>query len=821
MSDNSISHTLDRPAPDTSPDSASSTLPTENDPAAESAKPSRLISAYVENRNQGFSLVYDYPIDTFFSVVKAVGRRRRTDLVDMLVDDVIESAHRLAPCTHYQVAEALLQCIHPKSLRKHHLLSILRTLDSRGQLLWLPAKARCDLVEAYLPFPAQPDADSPLFDYFATLLLDLAKRGSRRDTVQEHPFGRDVWLLYRITYELTRHQRRRKALEIIHTLADKGMLSKQAMQETDLSSGDFTVIAVSTTVRSCLHFGWHGRAVTLMLHVLLSETNELSDALAQLALHVLGAVIEYIQPGDFVNVVSVAILLVRRGPVGCVTSVFLQELYAAAQRLDQGPLAEALYGQIRLPRVVARFAYDPPCNGPLRWLMEHLSLKSKNAHLARELVTQVVNRQTPILLQDRGEIIALAAEQGLARPARMLWEYYSAGKDRGVVVGHARAMVRLVSVFAGMIRRREVLLEDDSRAPLAALDSQEDTSDPLAAGTVSDDTLTSVAPDSAAQSAPETIPPRPPDPPLRIDPGAEQSPPDAHLSTEPPHPSGVPAQGHPPPSGAREDLHGSAPSSEHPTEADAPLADFRGFAERVLLAFEADRTLQTATHYELNALARACFLLRRTAHGFAVFRTMLARRFVPDLRDVNVALALLAAHDPAAAARALDRMAAGGLQPDAVTLGTLIHHAAVHGDTALVAALVQRGRALGVTRFSYKTVGTLLRAALAAGGEGAKRLERVEELVEELVRGGQVPSANMGRDCVVAALRADRPAVAFRFWRELVKDRVQWDDEVAVFTRRRIAGAVRRHVEGGALEEGRARGMLVELGAERGGGRRA
>ncbi|KAF9811775.1 hypothetical protein IEO21_06431 [Rhodonia placenta] len=258
--------------------------------------------------------------------------------------------------------------------------------------------------------------------------------------------------------------------------------------------------------------------------------------------------------------------------------------------------------------------------------------------------------------------------------------------------------------------------------------------------------------------------------------------------------------------------------SKNVQDKDKTENDFWAFAERVYDAFrETRQPLRRAHHFDVNALARASFILGRVTPGLAALRLLLARRSAPDLHDVNVALTLLAEHAPHAAARVVVGMARRGLRADAASFGPVIHHAAVHGDGALVGALIRRARAVGVP-LSYKTLGTLLRRVFEEGGEGETReaacgrLRRVLALVDALVGVRQVPSPGMGRDCVVVALRADNARAAFRFWRLMVDGKAEWGDTAQVQLRRAIAGKVRREWGAGLLQGPGARAMLRMLG---------
>ncbi|KAI0726227.1 hypothetical protein C8Q72DRAFT_784107 [Fomitopsis betulina] len=247
--------------------------------------------------------------------------------------------------------------------------------------------------------------------------------------------------------------------------------------------------------------------------------------------------------------------------------------------------------------------------------------------------------------------------------------------------------------------------------------------------------------------------------------------------------------------------------------------DFRDFAERVFNAFRRNRVpFKHAHHWELNALARACFMLGRLGDGIAVFKQIYRLHHVPDLYDINVAIGVLAEHNPTFAVKIIDNMLERGIYPDAVTFGSIIQHAIIHGDMPLTTALIRRAHELGISDLSYKTVGTLIRAAATVSEEDGRlsprtQLRNTTELVDSLLDAGCVPSPNMGRDCVRVALRADDPSAAFQFWQLLMKDKTEWGDEGQTVTRQMIARCVRKHYNEGLLDEVKTRTMLHELRA--------
>ncbi|THG99409.1 hypothetical protein EW026_g2938 [Hermanssonia centrifuga] len=247
------------------------------------------------------------------------------------------------------------------------------------------------------------------------------------------------------------------------------------------------------------------------------------------------------------------------------------------------------------------------------------------------------------------------------------------------------------------------------------------------------------------------------------------------------------------------------------------IESVRAFAGRVMDTFiESIGSLQHASHFELNALSRAYFQMNKISEGFDTLKVILDRKEIPDPHDINVALSALSAHDPREATQMIRRMVDLGLTPDSVTFGTVIHHAVLHNDSALVTILIKLAKRVGVEHLDYKTLGTLIRGAVTEFGEDdpEAQLRTAQELMDALLNAGFVPSPAMGMDCILAALHASDPVAAFKFWKLIVKDKVDWKDFKQVVYRARIARAIRRYYKEKSLDPDKSRAMLSELGVD-------
>lgn len=224
--------------------------------------------------------------------------------------------------------------------------------------------------------------------------------------------------------------------------------------------------------------------------------------------------------------------------------------------------------------------------------------------------------------------------------------------------------------------------------------------------------------------------------------------------------------------------------------------------------------LVEASHRALTSLARASFILGRFADGFDAFRVLLDRREVPDLYDVNVALSAMAEQDPRAAAKMIERMIEHGLEPDAVTFGTVMHFAKLHGDRVLVDDMIRRTRGRKDTMLSLKSVAMLVRVGLTPVGVDSKELQqqKLEEawrLLHNLDATDFVSSPQTGKFLVFRSLKAESPVLAFKFWKLLLKG-TDWNDQEQVFQRALIARMIYKQQTHGILDE-KARNMIIEL----------
>jgi hypothetical protein len=726
-----------------------------------------------------------------------------TDAVEAFAHDALPRARRLR---HLIALAARLP-----DFPRLRVLSLLRTLQLTGQPMSLAPDTVAALARDVFWRPApEMRVDRALLRLLQPLVLEhlRAASASAAAAAEETLVAETYFTVWR----LTQCDLQPQALELYEALTAGGHLPREATRDRLIASADFGTVVLASLVRACLHRNWPARALALLESRVAPRVGSaaappLEPPLHDFVLDVLHPILRGGRKGDVRGAARVLVALVRRPPASgsgpaapFVPARLFQLFFERAMKHGLRGVAEWVFSAT-VPGDGRAGATAPalvPAGTPVLWLLRYLAGARKNAHLARALVRRVAEHeqaqekekegkeqgpgQSLVPLHDRPEFVALAAAGGFGRHARALWERWAAARDAHVLLGNAGAMLRLVSLFAALARqaearvpggegvRREEEARADVRGPNAHLDERRERRIALKRGG-------GVLEDGPRQDDKimqrETIIARP-------DASGEDSP----------------------------DLDDYA----------ARAVDYLSFAERVVDEFrKAHEPLQGAAHMVLTSLARAHFILGDFAAGFELFRIMLVRREVPDMHDVNVALSAMAEANPRAAAKWMERMREKGFVPDSVSFGTVMHQAFAHDDPALARRVVAMARELGHERLTLRSLSAYIRGSLAeAAGQApeAQRatLEEAMALLEGVRAERTVATADMGKRCVAAALAADAPALAFRFWRLLSHARADAGDGAQRGQRRAIAAGLRAHVRAGRVDAGVAGTMLAALG---------
>lgn len=690
-------------------------------------------AAYAELRAQDKTLAASLPLPILVALSEKATKYGLSTIVDGIATDLLDGIITTSS-RQLRVATALLSATHhdPPILDKQKIYSLLILLRQSHALSELSSANISALVKCIVDNPSIDPYDAKTMDillpiFHQSLINQSAPKGAK--SMSYRPPG-NVFIAFGLIHKLIIFDQDKHALRLFETLTETSHIPVEAFTEvyhTSAKDNNFAFVVRSTLVRACLHWGWYHRALDIVVTAIRTRVST-DMALTELALSTLHLALHNASSNHFKHCTWLIRHLINSSSNVIVPDSMVRLFYDKAMHLQDGPSAEILYKDIQSSRVIRRKKYPLPRGYSLTWLMNHLTIASRNVHLARTLAKQVIDELEPIPVQDRAHFIALTASHGFSSSARTLWERYSVGKDREAVLGNASLMLRMVSVFSKLIYRTKAEIEESI--------SSQDEGSPSTASTLDE----------------------------------------------------------------RQKL----------------LEQLLQFAELVVGSFRMSKgALEETSHYDLSTLARAYITLGRVSEGLDMLKVLLKRYEIPDLYDINIALSAMAELHPKKAVGILKKMVERGIRPDAVTFGTIIHHAILHGEMRLAGYLIGRAKELGCDELSAKTTASLIRASVNADGAPKSILKENLQRAWEIIQSGDVSSVvhtpNTGKYCIFASLRLDDPVMAFKFWETLVKEKTEWEDRKQVFQRRLIADMIQRHCQEGALSRSHGRQMLAQL----------
>lgn len=695
-----------------------------------------------------------------------IKHQRRRD-VETLIQDIIKLSEDNT--VYHDVLIFSLGLVKPSPVFSIHTMRLLvDALQTHVGLSKIPLSLVTDTIRATLKAATQEsnaEDEVPIYLATAPLLVDsLPKQNPETTPAVTNKVSPVLSIIFRMIFRLVQLEKYEEVMPIFDTLVTSGTIPESALK--GLPTTGFAPIVLTALLRCCIEWGWRSRAVHLLL-----LTPEWEKAKSPAFDSVIDQVMEFIFESEEENatpaLVSALMVRILNSPdVVSISDRVLQTYYDMANKHGSFNEARAIFELTRSKELLARRQYPPPQGGSWVWMVK-VAAKVKNIHLTRALVEEAVEGRTEILPASRAWVIMEASSKGFMSCSRTLWERF---QDDPFVAGNAGMAVRLTSLVVSRIGSLT------HRARVARSREMPAGSDSNSQGTPPSDTDQDRAEDVTANA------------------GEAESGHDAS-----PRP-------------------GDAPVQEDSAEAlDEQIADHRAFADRVLAALrQCHEPLDAAPHETLNALARMYIMLNQVQEGFAMFKVLQQRNEPLDMFDVNVALSALSQYNARMAVGMLSRMVNMGVSPDPVSFGTVIHHAVLQDEMTLVTKLIVRARQVGIKELDYKTVGTLVRAAISAPYKvdfpHQTQLQNVTELVQSLVDAGYIIAPGIGADCVHAALRANDPKAAFEFWQLYVKDKVDHGDRKHAAVRSRIARNITLHLTAGALHPLHARSMLKELG---------
>ncbi|KAI6114356.1 hypothetical protein F5141DRAFT_1106089 [Pisolithus sp. B1] len=330
------------------------------------------------------------------------------------------------------VAAALL-CVsprHPRLLAKRTVFALLTLVSSADQITSLPVNAACHAIRVVF--------DDVQLDSVAWQAPTGAKAVSYRpsETILA-AYGVRAFDLFRALAE--NHHIPPDSFSHVGVDADVGSNAGSTTKH------DFSIIIRDVLTRACFHWGWHHLGVELMVAMIetYNQGTQTEDGkkLVSGTLGLLHTAIESCTADQFRRCAILMCSLVRDS-----SDVIIPEstMFYRCTQLLQMPL---------------RVQYPSPRGTTFTWLMNYLLEEKHNIHLARSLAKQLVQFPVPIPPQERATLVSMVAKNGFAESARALWQRYAVGKDSGLVVGNAAAMVRVVSLFASLVSRTQEKLE--------------------------------------------------------------------------------------------------------------------------------------------------------------------------------------------------------------------------------------------------------------------------------------------------------------------------------------------------------------------------
>jgi hypothetical protein len=716
---------------------------------------------YETLRRRDRSALVRLPIHIFLELARRAATTKSTGIAEHLAADALET---LADRDRRQLAKELIK--HSSMLPNDTIVALLCLLEPDGSRALIGTTLFQSIAAEILKTNAVSEESLKILTarFIVRLSAHKAPIGSRAITYVPPPFIKLSFLLARTLVGKGLDQ---LTLQLFGAMVGNRNIPPEAIQKTHSGATNFKVTIFVTLIRAALHWHWRRLAVSLLEDLLeIPESDASASSAHALVEEVVFASLNTPSAQDVADSCSLMVLLDNRADDFVVPRGLIKLFYDAAEKLKLGIVAETFYSHTQSPPVLEKTTYPPPEGRALTWLIDYITGTSGNIHLGRRLAKQVVALETPIPYHDRSRFIAIAAMHSYGTESRALWERYSVGKDRDVVIGNAATMIRMTSLFVNIQKRvrsqLEILsMEEDAHAPAPKVQAERVSNEVKRhLSEIERDTTV----DPTTLDDPETI------------------------------------QGN-----TRESFQ-------------KRLKDLATFVEYVVHEFrQVKEPLNEATHNDLSSLARAYFMLGNVAAGFETFQVLLDRKEIPDLHDVNIALGVFASYDPKGSARVIETMIKKGLRPDAITFGTVLHHAVLHGEMELVGELVRKSRDLK-GHLTLRSISSLIRASVNLD-EGNKtklrsNLEQSLAIIQSLADSDVVCSPNTGKYCISSSLKVDDPVMAFRFWTMLVKRKTEWEDREQVFQRRLIARMIRKHLVCGWIRRDRAMMMLSQLRAK-------
>ncbi|KAE9394900.1 hypothetical protein BT96DRAFT_886201 [Gymnopus androsaceus JB14] len=354
---------------------------------------------------------------------------------------------------------------------------------------------------------ARGDGLSFLVDDFSALLHStiMTRLNSRRrvpvgakSVVHELPKVVDI--AFELLYSLLLMKKEKLVLDLFQILTEKLYIPPEAVQQAPSNSTDFYYIISVTLARACLY--WHKRQLAhRLLLKYLPSFGELDSAIRKKDTVYFPR--STLQPTEsqrptpqeqesqqsldpqFLDLINDTLYATLRDPnlfelelcvdvisrvhlLAPVQSGIIRLMYTVAAESGFGDIARRLYAFTREPAIEAEHRYPGPQGTALLFLITFLTGQKGSTHLARTLANEVVENDAFLPVHDRSKFVTVVASQGFAKSARALWERYSVGKDRLLVVGSNTLLTRMVKLFTRIARTIEADLPEECNTEVSS-----------------------------------------------------------------------------------------------------------------------------------------------------------------------------------------------------------------------------------------------------------------------------------------------------------------------------------------------------------------
>lgn len=396
--------------------------------------------------------------NTFCSLWRLALTRKRHTVLQFLAQDLVDRFHG-SEHEQARLVRTVLQDVSLARLPRHDILNLLEklaSLDGLGSLSHRTLETILDSIDT------RPHTDDRaiLLILFPHVISHLKRivvpNAAAALSHRPRPF---VQTCFKLARRLVQLDEQTTALELFQVLVKTRHVPQQIVSSIDASHKDFGFLIRSALVRAAIHWDWRTLAADV-LKDMVSTTEWQHPQVVSGVLECLYGLLESPSGAD-VSSCSEILRTLDAGGVDLPDGL-CRQFYLLAHKWNKGDAAMAFYAftlrdEVRTDRPTVAI---PP--GPaLTWLLAHMTIQRRKAHLGRRLVRQVAMGQTALAVHDRARFIQLACLGSYSADARILYERYIVGRDRDLVRGDGRVLVRMVSLFSKLIKQAEFKLAQE------------------------------------------------------------------------------------------------------------------------------------------------------------------------------------------------------------------------------------------------------------------------------------------------------------------------------------------------------------------------